>query len=65
MFSNDMEEKQNSKVTIPDIKPAVMAETDDWVAMSSEFRALAQLPGVDHAVVWEPKPGTVYSWGNA
>ena len=46
-------------------KPAVMAETDDWVAMSSEFRALAQLPGVDHAVVWEPKPGTVYSWGNA
>ena len=46
-------------------KPAVMAETDDWVAMSSEFRALAQLPGVDDAVVWEPKPGTVYSWGNA
>lgn len=46
-------------------KPAVMAETDDWVAMSSEFRALARLPGVDDAVVWEPKPGTVYSWGAA
>ena len=46
-------------------KPAVMAETDDWVAMASEFRALARLPGVDGAVVWEPKPGTVYSWGNA
>ena len=46
-------------------KPAVMAETDDWVAMASEFRALAQLSGVDDAVVWEPKPGTVYSWGSA
>ena len=46
-------------------KPAVMAETDDWVAMASEFRALAQLGGIDDAVVWEPKPGTVYSWGSA
>jgi glutamate synthase domain-containing protein 1 len=45
-------------------KPAVMAETDDWVAMASEFRALAQLGGIDDAVVWEPKPGTVYSWGS-
>mgnify|MGYP002010619358 FL=1 len=44
-------------------KPAVMAETDDWVAMASEFRALAQLPGVDAARVWEPEPATVYSWG--
>ncbi len=46
-------------------KPAVMAETDDWVAMSSEFRALARLPGVEQATVWEPKPATVYSWGHA
>ena len=46
-------------------KPAVMAETDDWVAMASEFRALAQLPGVDGATVWEPEPATVYSWGHA
>ncbi|MBT5498289.1 MAG: glutamine amidotransferase family protein [Alphaproteobacteria bacterium] len=46
-------------------KPAVMAETDDWVAMASEFRALAQLPGVDAARVWEPEPATVYSWGQA
>ena len=45
-------------------KPAVMAETDDWVAMSSEFRALARLPGVEKATVWEPKPATVYSWGH-
>ena len=46
-------------------KPAVMAETDDWVAMASEFRALAQLPGVADATVWEPEPATVYSWGRA
>ena len=26
-------------------KPAVMAETDDWVAMASEYRAIAVLPG--------------------
>lgn len=46
-------------------KPAVMAETDDWVAMASEFRALAGLPGIEGATVWEPKPATVYSWGRA
>ena len=46
-------------------KPAVMAETDDWVAMASEFRALAQMPGVDDATVWEPEPAMVYSWGRA
>ena len=44
-------------------KPAVMAETDDWVAMASEFRAIAQLEGVEHANVWEPAPATVYAWG--
>ena len=46
-------------------KPAVIAETDDWVAMASEFRALAQLPDVESARVWEPEPATVYSWGEA
>jgi methylamine---glutamate N-methyltransferase subunit A len=46
-------------------KPAVMAETDDWVAMASEFRALATLPGADAATVWEPEPGVVYGWGKA
>ncbi len=45
-------------------KPAVMAETDDWVAMASEFRAIAQLPGVDNANIWEPSPATVYTWGH-
>jgi glutamate synthase domain-containing protein 1 len=44
-------------------KPAVMAENEDWVAMASEFRAIAQLPGVENATVWEPAPATVYSWG--
>jgi glutamate synthase domain-containing protein 1 len=46
-------------------KPAVMAETDEWVAMASEFRAIAVLPGAEHAVTWEPEPGRVYSWGMA
>ena len=44
-------------------KPAVIAETDDWVAMASEYRSLAHLPGADAAKVWEPEPAVVYSWG--
>jgi methylamine---glutamate N-methyltransferase subunit A len=43
-------------------KPAVMAETDDWVAMASEYRAIATLPGADTARTWEPEPAKVYSW---
>ena len=43
-------------------KPAVMAETDDYVAFGSEYRALAALPGIDKAKVWEPEPSTVYFW---
>jgi glutamate synthase domain-containing protein 1 len=43
-------------------KPAVMAETDGWVAMASEYRAIATLPGADDARMWEPEPGKVYSW---
>ncbi len=46
-------------------KPAVMAETDEWVAMASEYRAIAVLPGAGDAVSWEPAPGRVYSWGTA
>ncbi len=42
-----------------------MAETDDWVAMASEYRALATLPGAADAEVWEPEPGRVYSWERA
>jgi glutamate synthase domain-containing protein 1 len=43
-------------------KPAVLAETDDWVAMASEYRAIAVLPGAEDARVWEPSPGVVYAW---
>jgi len=43
-------------------KPAVMAETDEWVAMASEWRAIAVLPGSDDAQMWEPEPGVVYAW---
>ncbi len=43
-------------------KPAVLAETDDWVAMASEYRAIAVLPGAETARVWEPSPGVVYAW---
>lgn len=43
-------------------KPAVVAETDDWVAMASEYRAIATLPGVDDAEVFEPEPSRVYTW---
>ncbi|MCX7304971.1 MAG: glutamine amidotransferase family protein [Hyphomicrobiales bacterium] len=43
-------------------KPAVMAETDQYVAFGSEYRALANLPGIDDARVWEPEPAKVYFW---
>ncbi|MFA7514559.1 MAG: glutamine amidotransferase [Mycolicibacterium vanbaalenii] len=43
-------------------KPAVIAETDEWVAMASEYRALAGLPGVEKARIWEPEPEVVYAW---
>jgi glutamate synthase domain-containing protein 1 len=43
-------------------KPAVMAETDDYVAFGSEYRALVNLPGIETARVWEPEPATVYFW---
>ena len=46
-------------------KPAVLAETDDWVAMSSEWRAIAVLPGAAGARAWEPEPGVVYVWDKA
>jgi amidophosphoribosyltransferase len=46
-------------------KPAVIAETDDWVAMASEYRAIAPLPGAEHAKIWEPAPATVYAWSRA
>ncbi|MFF2487618.1 glutamine amidotransferase [Microbacterium sp. NPDC058062] len=43
-------------------KPAIIAETDDWIAMASEYRALAGLPGIEDARIFEPSPGVVYTW---
>ena len=45
-------------------KPAVIAETNDYVAIASEFQAMAHLPEVNNAKIFEPEPGIVYSWGN-
>jgi glutamate synthase domain-containing protein 1 len=43
-------------------KPAVMAETDRWVAFGTEYRALVDLPGISLAKVWEPEPARTYRW---
>ena len=43
-------------------KPAVVAETKDYVAVASEFQAMAHLPNVNDAKIFEPKPGVVYHW---
>nr|WP_218681210.1 glutamine amidotransferase family protein [Rhodococcus qingshengii] len=43
-------------------KPAIIAETDRWVAMASEYRALAHLPGIENARIFEPEPEEVYVW---
>ena len=45
-------------------KPAVMAETDSYVAFGSEYRALVNLPNIEQAQVWEPEPATVYFWNH-
>ena len=45
-------------------KPAVIAETKNYVAIASEFQAMAHLPDVNSAKIFEPEPGIVYSWGN-
>jgi glutamate synthase domain-containing protein 1 len=43
-------------------KPAVVAETDDYVAIASEFRSLAHLPNINHAHIYEPAPEEMYVW---
>ncbi|MCM3924292.1 glutamine amidotransferase, partial [Frankia sp. AiPs1] len=45
-------------------KPAIIAETDQWVAMVSEYRALLGLPGLADAAVFEPEPAEVYLWAS-
>lgn len=46
-------------------KPAIIAETGNWVAMASEYRALAHLPGIESARIWEPEPEIIYHWTRA
>ncbi len=43
-------------------KPAVVAEHPDYVAISSEFRSLAHLPGIEDAKLFEPHPEEIYAW---
>ncbi|MDC6447929.1 glutamine amidotransferase [Alphaproteobacteria bacterium] len=45
-------------------KPAVIAENNDYVAVASEFQAMAHLPNVNKANIYEPEPGVIYKWGN-
>lgn len=46
-------------------KPAVIGESEEWVAVASEYRAIAVLPGAGEARTWEPDPGVVYAWERA
>jgi methylamine---glutamate N-methyltransferase subunit A len=46
-------------------KPAIIAETEDYVAMASEYRSLAHLPQINEARLWEPEPARVYTWSKA
>lgn len=43
-------------------KPAIVAETADYVAIASEFRSLAHLPNVETATLYEPAPEEMYVW---
>ena len=43
-------------------KPMVVAQTPDYVAVASEYVALADLPGVEKAQVFEPMPEEIYIW---
>ena len=44
-------------------KPAVIAENNDYVAVASEFQAMAHLPNINKAKIYEPEPGVIYTWG--
>ena len=55
-------EKGTAKSTAVRGLAAVLAETDQYVAFGSEYRALVNLPGIENAKVWEPEPATVYFW---
>jgi glutamate synthase domain-containing protein 1 len=44
-------------------KPLVVAETDDYVAVTSEYIAMTSLPDIGSATVYEPMPGEIHVWG--
>lgn len=43
-------------------KPVVIAEAPDYVAVGSEYHALAGLPGIGQATVFEPGPEEISLW---
>lgn len=43
-------------------KPAVIGETDSYVAFASEYHALADLPGIEDAKIYEPRPKELLLW---
>jgi amidophosphoribosyltransferase len=43
-------------------KPMVIAQTPDYVAVGSEYVALADLPGIEKAEVFEPAPEEIFTW---
>jgi glutamate synthase domain-containing protein 1 len=43
-------------------KPLVVAETDEYVAFTSEYIAMTTLPGIESARVFEPKPEEIHAW---
>jgi glutamate synthase domain-containing protein 1 len=43
-------------------KPLVVAETEEYVAFTSEYIAMTTLPGIESAHVFEPKPEEIHAW---
>jgi len=43
-------------------KPLVVAEGPGYVAVASEYHAMAGLPGIEKARVFEPKPEEISTW---
>ncbi len=43
-------------------KPMVIAENKKYVAAASEFRALAHLPDINEADIFEPQPEEIHIW---
>lgn len=43
-------------------KPLVVAETEHYVAVTSEYIAMTTLPDIGSATVYEPMPGEIHVW---